>query len=300
MNDITTALATLAADPSFRVLIRVAAPSAAVPSEHTQPVETLRVAVIDLETTGMDWRVDRVIEIGMVVCDVCRVTGTIKRFVTEFSSLNDPGMPIPASATAVNGITDDMVRGHRIDPDDLSMALTGVDLVLAHNAAFDRPFAEVMHREFSTLPWSCSFAEVDWNAEGIESRKLDYIAFKLGFFYDAHRALADCHAVFAVLTARLPKSHGSGFARLFKSMQQPSYSFAALGAAFDKKDSLKARGYTWNADDKHWHTSIFGPDAARAEAAWLQEHIYNEASRAAIYKLSALDRYSMRIGEKIR
>lgn len=298
MSTISTALETIRADPAYRVLTRISSPVAA---EGFQSMgESIRVAVIDLETTGMDYATDRVIEIGLVVCDVCRATGAIKRAVTEFSSLNDPGMPIPASATAVNGITEEMVLGHRIDPDDLSVTLAGVELVIAHNAAFDRSFAEVLHPEFKTLPWSCSFAEVDWSAEGVESRKLDYIAFKLGFFYDAHRALADCHAVFAVLAATLPKSQNAAFFQLFESMQQPSYSFAALGAAFDKKDLLKARGYTWNADDKHWHTCVVGKVVAEAEVQWLQEHVYAGKTRASIHKLTALDRYSVRSGLKIR
>lgn len=298
MSKISDALETVRADPAHRVLTRITSPVADVSSQSMR--EWIRVAVIDLETTGMDWRVDRVIEIGVVVCDVCRATGAIKRFVTEFSSLSDPGMPIPQSATAVNGITDDMVRGHRIDPEDLSVALTGVDLVIAHNAAFDRPFAEILHKEFANLPWACSFADVDWSAEGIESRKLDYIAFKLGFFYDAHRALADCQAVFAVLAANVPKSQNPAFIQLFQSMQQPSYSFAALAAAFEKKDVLKSRGYIWNADAKYWHTSVSGKERAEGEVQWLQEHVYAGKTRASIHKLTALDRYSPRIGLKIR
>lgn len=300
MSNITSALETLAADPGFRVLTRVAAPDAAAPPALTQPVETLRIAVVDLETTGMDWRRDRVIEVGLVVCDVCATTGAIVRLVAEYSSLNDPGIPIPPEATAVNRITDEMVADHHTDQDDLSLCLVEVDLVIAHNASFDRPFAEILHAGFASIPWACSFAEINWAEAGIESRKLDYIAFKLGFFYDAHRALVDCYAVFTVLTAPLPNSQETAFVQLFRITQQPSYAFAANGAAFDKKDLLKGRGYAWNADAKHWHTSIFGKDPAMAELEWLAAHVYTGKSLAAIHKLSALDRYSSRAGEKIR
>jgi len=297
-STLSTALERVRADPAYRVLSRIVSP---VPDASVQGVgETVCVAVIDLETTGMDSSTDQVIEIAMVVCDVCRATGAIKRLVTELSSLNDPGVPIPPSATAVNGITDAMVMGQRIDFNALNVCLIGVDLVIAHNAAFDRPFAEILHRPFDENSWACSFKEIDWSAEGIESRKLDYIAFKLGFFYDAHRALADCHAVFAVLAAPLPKSHQAGFLQLFSSMQQPSYTFAALDAAFDKKDLLKTRGYAWNADKKHWHTSVFGKQIAKDELQWLAEHVYTGKSQASIYKLTATDRYSVRRGAKIR
>lgn len=59
-----------------------------------------------------------------------------------------------------------------------------------------------------------------------------------------------------------------------QSMQQPSYTLAASGAAFDKTDLLKARGYEWNADSKFWHARIFGADTARAEARWLADEVY--------------------------
>ncbi|MBC7623062.1 MAG: DNA polymerase III subunit epsilon, partial [Aeromicrobium sp.] len=280
------------------VLTRIVSP---VPDASVQGVgETVCVAVIDLETTGMDSATDQVIEIAVVVCDVDRATGAIKRLVSEYSSLNDPGVPIPAGATAVNGITDAMVIGQHIDVNALNACLVGVDLVIAHNAACDRPFAEILNPGFCEDTWGCSFKEVDWSAEGIESRKLDYIAFKLGFFYDAHRALADCHAVFAVLATPLPKSQKAGFLQLFECMEQPSYTFAALHAAYDKKDLLKGRGYSWNADKKNWHTSVTGKDIANAESQWLTEYVYEAKSLASIHKLTATDRYSVRGGEKIR
>ena len=58
--------------------------------------------VFDLETTGTSCATDEVIEISAVKVHA----GTI---VDEFSSLVNPGRPIPAQASAVNGITDAMV-----------------------------------------------------------------------------------------------------------------------------------------------------------------------------------------------
>lgn len=58
--------------------------------------------LFDLETTGVSWKKDEVVEISAV--EVQR--GEI---VDEFSSLVNPGMPIPFYASEVNGITDDMV-----------------------------------------------------------------------------------------------------------------------------------------------------------------------------------------------
>ncbi|MCR5425501.1 MAG: topoisomerase DNA-binding C4 zinc finger domain-containing protein [Lachnospiraceae bacterium] len=60
--------------------------------------------LFDLETTGTSCRTDEVVEISAV-----KVAGGI--VTEEFTTLVNPGMPIPFYASAVNGITDDMVAG---------------------------------------------------------------------------------------------------------------------------------------------------------------------------------------------
>jgi predicted DnaQ family exonuclease/DinG family helicase len=54
---------------------------------------------VDVETTGLDFSSDRIIEIGAVKFTAGKVSG-------EFSSLINPGMPIPATITDLTGITD--------------------------------------------------------------------------------------------------------------------------------------------------------------------------------------------------
>ena len=56
---------------------------------------------IDTETTGVDPEKDRIIELAMV----CIVDGERKRWQKRIK----PGIPIPASATAIHGITDEDV-----------------------------------------------------------------------------------------------------------------------------------------------------------------------------------------------
>ena len=61
------------------------------------------IAFIDLETTGTNLGIDRIVEIAIVkiLSDGTRI---IKR------KLINPEMPIPAGSTDVHGITDDMVK----------------------------------------------------------------------------------------------------------------------------------------------------------------------------------------------
>ena len=58
--------------------------------------------VFDLETTGINQETDAIIEISAVKVRNHEV-------IEEFSTLVNPGRRIPKAATAVNGITDDIV-----------------------------------------------------------------------------------------------------------------------------------------------------------------------------------------------
>ena len=56
----------------------------------------------DLETTGIQPKTDAIVEIGAVRFEGSEPVG-------RFSTLINPGRPIPPEASAVNGITDEMV-----------------------------------------------------------------------------------------------------------------------------------------------------------------------------------------------
>lgn len=115
--------------------------------------------IVDVETTGLDHRRDEVIELGFVRFE--HIEGQVLRVTGAFSALREPGVPIGPRISRLTGITPGMVAGHAIDPDAVADMLAGVDLVIAHNAAFDRPFCEALHPAFSYLAWACSVDEVD-------------------------------------------------------------------------------------------------------------------------------------------
>jgi DNA polymerase-3 subunit epsilon len=67
------------------------------------PLKLLRkLASFDLETTGTDTEKDRIVSISIVFIDV-----DYSR--SEWSTFLNPGVPIPPNATAIHGITDEMV-----------------------------------------------------------------------------------------------------------------------------------------------------------------------------------------------
>ena len=95
----------------------------------------MRFIAFDLETTGTVPGVDQIVEIGAVTFN----NGVVE---SVFSTLVYPRKSIPPGASAVNGITDDMVSGKPVIEDLLpSFAEFCGDLpMVAHNAPFDAQF----------------------------------------------------------------------------------------------------------------------------------------------------------------
>ena len=284
----------LESHPDYRVLRRLQ-PCLNWPCVDTG--ETMSVLVIDTETTGLDAAKERILELAMLRVQVNVATGMPVGPVQIYDGLEDPGKPIPREVVALTGIRDSDVRGQRLDEALIHSMLDGVDLVIAHNAGFDRPFVENRLARFANLRWSCSFADIDWKQQGRGSAKLENLAQALGWFYDAHRAEMDCHALLAVLAAPLPLSAQTGLAQLMLAASQPSYRLQATNAPFEAKDKLKARGYRWNAEQRVWHTRLTDEGELRAEFEWLKENAYsNRTASVQVEKLDALVRFSNRSG----
>lgn len=101
------------------------------------PLSDATFVVFDLETTGGSPAEDTITEIGAVKVRAGEVLG-------EFSTLVDPGGPIPPFISVLTGITDAMVvaapRIEAVLPSFLEF-ITGTVLV-AHNASFDTRFVK--------------------------------------------------------------------------------------------------------------------------------------------------------------
>ncbi|AYQ27437.1 MULTISPECIES: 3'-5' exonuclease [unclassified Polaromonas] len=280
--------------PDYRVLRRLVP---ATRFDHTPVGPVARVVILDTETTGLDASKDKVIELALVCVSVDLQTGQPTGPVEVYDGLQDPGMPMPKIAREITGITDAMLAGQQLDMARIDSLLAGADLVIAHNAGFDRPFVEDILSHTRELNWACSFAEIDWTAAGHSSAKLSYLASALGWFYDAHRAEMDCHALLTVLLAELPGQGVSGLAQLLAGAHTPSYRLQATGAPFAAKDLLKTRGYRWDSQGKVWHTRLGGDAALQAECEWLQEAVFaGRSAKLQWERHDAKSRYSTRAG----
>jgi DNA polymerase-3 subunit epsilon len=286
--------AQLETHPDFRVLrrLRPAQRFVASSSEH----QVRHALVVDVETTGIDRATDAIIELGVVRFSYDALTGQPIEVLAAESLLEDPGRTIPEEIVQLTGITDDMVRGQRIDDARVQQLLAGVGIVLAHNAGFDRPFIERRFPAFGEVHWGCTQRDIDWRALGIGSHSLEFLVYKhLGAFFDGHRAADDCQATLALLAR--PTSEGViPLTRLLESCRTPRVRVCAVNSPFDTKDVLRERGYRWSGNDgvpsKTWCKEIAEAQLAE-EQEWLRLAVYgNGRGAASIEKVDLMRRWA--------
>jgi DNA polymerase-3 subunit epsilon len=247
--------------------------------------------VLDVETTGFDPKNDKIIELGMILFEYSIEDGRIFNIIKEFNQLEDPEIPIPDSVVAITGITDDDVKNKAFDDHQVETLVSKADLVIAHNASFDRPFVEKRFPIFCFKNWACSHKQLGWADEGITGSKLEYLAFCFKFFFTPHRAIDDCWALLKILSCELPVSGELALKSLLTKAKNSTFLIEAVGAPFAMKDTLKSRGYHWNNESRCWGKE-FAEDEVQDEKKFLQNVVY-EGSNAGfeITELNGMNRF---------
>jgi DNA polymerase III subunit epsilon len=226
-----------------------------------------------------------------------RETRRIYKALGSWEWLEDPGCSIPPEITNITGITDEMVAGRTVDNRAVDDLLSRVVLVIAHNADFDRRFLEKRLPIFATKHWACSRFDIDWKAEGIRSSALEFVAYSSGFFHDGHRAASDCRATLHALAQPLPGTGRLALQALLEQARLPTWRLWARDAAIEKKDVLKARGYTWSPGEferpRSWYRDVADADRA-TEVSWLRANVMGPNQGVWALRITARDRYSDR------
>jgi len=279
----------LEATGDFRILRRLprleVAPAASAGFPYT-------AVIVDTETTGLDHNIHEIIEIGLIAVGFDAM-GRIGDVAATYSGLQQPHEPITAEITKLTGITDEMVEGQTIDLAAVSEIVGSADIVIAHNARFDRPFCEALSSAFSDRAWACSVSEIDWAGHGYEGTKLGYLLAQAGYFHDGHRALDDCFALFKVLSAE--EKHQSAFAELWVNSQKTKVRVYAEHSPYEMKDRLRAKGYRWsdgeNAAPRAWWIDV-EEEHLGDELQFLRTEIYGwDDAEPTLHRLTAFERF---------
>jgi len=272
----------------YQVLRKLSPTSQFQPDSHQ---EKHKVCIIDTETTGLDTNQCEIIELGYQIIEFDS-EGFFYQVIAEKNFLQEPKGEISAEVTKVTGITLDDVKGQSIPWQEVEQDMQDVKLIIAHNAGFDRPVLERFNPIFIDKVWGCSVVQIDWfNLANISSRSQEFLCWKAGnFFYDAHRALDDVQALSLLLQQPISQPPMPAFSFLLQTVRIQKVSIKATGAPFEIKDSLKSRGYRWNANEKVWQ-KMLDANLQQEELAWLIE---NSTPNPTIIKLKATDTFSIR------
>jgi len=256
--------------------------------------EKLIGVFLDVETTGLDYLEDKIIELAMVSFEYNQ-NGKIFRILNEFHRYMDPRFPIPPHITNLTGISNEMVKDKKISLTEVEVFLENASLIVSHNVRFDRSFMEAAFLTLPQKPWACSMNHVYWQEEGIESNKLEYIAYKQGFFYEKHRASADCLAGIHILAQTLPKSQKSVLSTILENSSKVTFKLHATSAPYEYKNLLKKRGYRWGQHLQQqspcWSIEL-SKDKIKDEIDYLRTKVYMRHVSLPIDIINAYTRFS--------
>lgn len=185
-----------------------------------------KLVFVDLETTGTNPVADRITEIGLVEVDAAGKA-------THWSSLVNPGVPIPSFIQGLTGISNAMVKDAPTF-DELAPALherlQGA-LFIAHNARFDYGFLRNAFSE-AGLPYKADVLCTVKLSRALypteRKHNLDSLIERHALKADArHRALADADLLWQLwqkLNATLPaETLGSALQSLLQRPSLPSH-----------------------------------------------------------------------------
>lgn len=209
-----------------------------------------RLLAIDIETTGLNWFKDKILEIGWIIKDwrMPKHLATGSYFVKE---PRQDVFTVTKEITKLTGVTEAVWKAYA---DDLTIVAGriagdidrfGVDYIVAHNGGdFDKPFiAEVFKRsaidgsKLFALPWLDTRTDIQY-PDSFGSRSLISIAANLGFLNPfPHSALFDAAACLKVIDHyELPD---------IIERAASKWVFIEAIVTFDQRQKAKDARYSW-------------------------------------------------------
>lgn len=171
---------------------------------------------LDLETTGLRPKYDKILEIGAIRIEEGEITGTYETFI-------DYGVEIPERVTELTGITAEMINGSPTAREAVEgfLEFAGENVLLGHNVLFDYSF---MKRSVINLGGTFERKGLDTLRISrqclpeLPGKSLDRMAAHYGITQKQHhRALDDALTASRVYEC-LRKEFGEGRPELFEAV----------------------------------------------------------------------------------
>lgn len=193
--------------------------------------------ILDTETTGLSSLQGQCIEVGAILFHVSH-----RAVLTQVSFL----MPCAANAAeAINGIPAAVTRLEQPWQEALACfrSMVGAsDVLVAHNAAFDRQWFGLGPLPLLDRPWICSMEDIRWPAERQlrSTPSVRDLALAYGVpVWAAHRALTDC-----IYLAQVFERCADLEALLQAALEPRSLYRAEL--AYAERQRAREAGFRWN------------------------------------------------------
>lgn len=193
--------------------------------------------ILDTETTGLDPQQHQCIELGAILYDVAH-RAVLSQISCLFPCTDNP-------ARAVNGI-DPLVsrlpQPWRPALQCFAAMLDAADVVVAHNAAFDRQWFGRDPLPAIDKPWLCSMEDVRWPADRQlrANPSVRDLALAYGVpVWAAHRALTDCIYLAQVF------SRCSDLEALLQAALEPRRLYRAR-LSYEERHRAREAGFRWN------------------------------------------------------
>lgn len=206
---------------------------------------------IDCETTGLSASSDRLTEIGAVLWET-----ESKAPVLFFNTLIDPETPLSPEIIELTGITQEQINKFSI-PENKALSklnefLNYSEVLVAHNAPFDRGFLETAYKRYeykvTDKLWVDTKIDITYPKK-IETRKLKHLACEHGIINPfSHRATTDVLTMLQMLS-------NYDIHEIVANAKVPSVLVRAF-ASFDDHLKAKGRGYSFDRPKKIWTKTI--------------------------------------------
>jgi DNA polymerase-3 subunit epsilon len=201
-----------------------------------------------VETTGLDNKKDKIVEIGCKLYDFKNNTS-----LGELSLIVRPKgeYSIHPEAEKLHGINANIIEKYGFSTEIweiIKIMATKADAFMAHNALFDQGFLQHIDGIFKDKPWINTMTDISY-PPNITTRKLTYIAAEHGIVNpNAHRALDDVNTM--ILIAR-----NYDIDILVKRSNAKTITIQAI-VNFDNKQKAKDARFRWDANNKRWIKEI--------------------------------------------
>ena len=165
-------------------------PQSALQSAADPQAAARTLLIVDTETTGLDPQLDHCLEVGVILFDVSsrQVLAQQSFLLPVESNAAEAINRIPASAT-------NLPQPWRPALGYLQSLMDAADVLVAHNAAFDRQWFGRGHLPATDKRWLCSMEDMCWPSERQLRSRPSVRDLALAYeipVWAAHRALTDC------------------------------------------------------------------------------------------------------------